>query len=756
MALRQSEDGQGQLVSLMGEAGVGKSRLIHEFIHTSVVQNWQVLVGNSVSYGKAREWLPVIDLCKAYFNLTENDDITTKVGKIQARLAILDTAFLAHLPVFLALLDLPVEDNSLKALGAKQQRRKTLDTLRALFVRESQKQPLVLIFEDLHWIDGETQALLDELIEHLPGNRLLLLTNYRPEYRHNWSNCSHYTCLQLEPLKQTDATLLLDTLLGTDTQLDELKHLLIERSAGNPLFVEESIRSMLEAGFITGQPGTYYQTGALESLTLPATVQAIIAERIDRLTPPAKHLLQTAAVIGSHLPLAVLQAVTEKKNDELQHSLNILQSAEFLMVSQSLPELEYRFKHAHMHQVAYSGLLYDQRRHLHAQVADVTAGLYPDRHHELAEKLAEHYELGEIDDQAIVYYLLAATKSKSKYTYPSALAYANKALMLAKKNTEQTEKIEQQIKALALLGDITSLVGELDQANDYYEQSLTLARTTDSDQIHSIANRLHRRRFAIRDGEKIAYYEHGDGDTTLLLVTPTAYQVAMFQPVVEALCQKFHVVTIDPRGTGSSDPLPSHYAMQQYEEDIRTVIKTIKRQQMIAVGMSSAGRQITRLSHSYPQLIDKLVFVGTPPARSYNPPELIPHWELLEQGDFSQFDEFITVFANHLFSEPEARDFADEFIRSAYELPLEVWQNYSAPEPDDNIQPLLKDIKVPLLVLHGKIDRQVPLSYSLDLVKQVPSARLHVFENKGHLLIFTAAQEFCEVLSEFASSGEIP
>lgn len=354
-----------------------------------------------------------------------------------------------------------------------------------------------------------------------------------------------------------------------------------------------------------------------------------------------------------------------------------------------------------------------------------------------------------MDHQAIIYYLLAATKSKLKYTYASALAYANKALVLAEKHPEQ---IEQHIKALTLLGDITSLMGELEQANGYYEQGLILAQTQDSEQINSIANRRHRRRFAMRDGAKIAFYEHGDSDKTLLLVTPTAYQVAMFQPVVEVLCQKFHVVTIDPRGTGSSDPLPSHYAMQDYEEDIRAVIETIKRKQMIAVGMSSAGRQITRLSHNYPQLIEKLVFISTPPVRSYNPPELIPHWELLEQGDFSQFDEFITVFAAHLFSEPEARDFADEFIRSAYELPPEVWQNFSAPEPGDDIQPLLKDINIPLLVLHGKIDRQVPLHYSLDLVKQVSAAQLHVFEDKGHLLLFTAAQEFCDVLSEFALS----
>lgn len=388
-ALRQVGE-HGQLVAIMGEAGIGKSRLVHEFLCSPIIKDWQVLSGSSVSYGKASEWLPVIDLCKAYFKLSESDDIAIKVNKIQTRLAVLGTAFAAHLSIFLALLDIPIEDEALKALGAKQLRRKTLDVLQALFIRESQQQPLILVFEDLHWIDGETQALLDELIERLPGNRLLLLTNYRPEYRHTWSDCKHYTYLQLEPLQQENTTSLLDTLMGISTQLDELKHLLIERSAGNPLFVEESVRSMLETGFITGEQGSYQQAGTLEKLTLPATVQAIIAERIDRLTPTEKQLLQTAAVIGSSLPMAVLQSVIKRPDDELQHSLIILQSAEFLLVSQSFPEPEYHFKHAHTHQVAYSGLLHDQRRHLHAQVADATATLYPDRHYELAEKLAQH------------------------------------------------------------------------------------------------------------------------------------------------------------------------------------------------------------------------------------------------------------------------------------------------------------------------------------------------------------------------------
>ena len=748
--LKLSGSGQGQLVTIMGEAGMGKSRLIHEFICSPVVQRWQILAGSSVSYGKASEWLPVIDLCKAYFHLHESDDVATKIEKIQTQLATLDSDFKKDVPVFLALLDIPHKDESLAALGAKQQRRKTLETLQTLFIRESQRQPLILIFEDLHWIDGETQALLNELVERLPGNQLLLLTNFRPEYRHTWSNLSYYTYLRLDPLAQENTAELLDTLLGDDGKLSQLKHHLIAHSAGNPLFIEESVRSMLETGFIGGERGNYQQTGKLDELKLPSTVQAVIAERIDRLGLLEKQILQTAAVIGSNLPLAVLKTVSGENNNDLQTTLSKLQSVEFLFISQSFPELEYRFKHAHTHQVAYSGLLREQRRHLHAKVAETIVTLYPDRQHELAEKLAEHYELGEVDDQAISYYLLSATKSRSKYTYPSAISYAKKALELAQKSDEHRE---QQVKTLTLLGDLSSLQGEIDQANSYYKQALPLTYTKDV--IQTIYNRIHHRRFAIRDGAQIAYYEHGSGDITLLLMSPTAYHPALFQPVVETLCQQFRVITIDPRGTGFSDVAPPKYLSFQHIEDTRAVIEAIECGSVVAVGLSAGGRQAAWLYHKFPKLVEKLVFIGTPPSHGCSERELASQWQLLSQGDFSQFDQFINDFANNLFSESEARDFADDYIRIAKELPKSVWQNFANPEAGDSIRPIYKQLKVPVLVLHGGIDHQVPLKYSEEIAEQIPGAQLRIFDNNGHLLLFTAAQEFCEVLSEFAISGKI-
>ena len=204
---------------------------------------------------------------------------------------------------------------------AAQRRQRTLDALKWVLVRESQVQPVLLVVEDLHWIDTETQAFLDTLVDSLPTARLLLLVNYRPEYRHSWGHKTAYTHLRLDPLPPASAEALLHPLLGDDPSLAPLKTRLIERTEGNPFFLEESVRTLVETGVLVGEPGAYRLTQALPTLQVPATVQAVLAARIDRLPPETKRLLQTAAVIGTEVPLPLLQAIAELPEDALHRGL---------------------------------------------------------------------------------------------------------------------------------------------------------------------------------------------------------------------------------------------------------------------------------------------------------------------------------------------------------------------------------------------------------------------------------------------------
>jgi class 3 adenylate cyclase len=356
--LEQAGAGHGQLVALVGEPGVGKSRLVWEFSHSHRTQGWLVLQAGSVSYGKATSYLPVIDLLKTYCGIDTRDDARRIREKLAGKVLTLDEALRPSLPAFLSLLDLPIDDAQWLALDPPQRRQRTLDGLKRLLLRESQEQPLLLVFEDLHWIDAETQALLDSLADSLPTARILLLVNYRPEYEHAWHRKTYYQQLRLDPLPAESADVMLRALLGDDASLASLQRLLIERTEGNPFFLEESVRTLVETGALVGEGGGFRLTQPLQSTQVPATVQAILGSRIDRLLPEDKRLLQCAAVIGKDVPYPLLQAVAELSENALRQGLARLQTAEFLYETSLFPDLEYTFKHA----LDCSNLLHENRQ----------------------------------------------------------------------------------------------------------------------------------------------------------------------------------------------------------------------------------------------------------------------------------------------------------------------------------------------------------------------------------------------------------
>jgi AAA ATPase domain/Adenylate and Guanylate cyclase catalytic domain len=256
-ALEYAGAGHGQVVAVVGEAGVGKSRLAYEFVHSHRLRGWRVLESASVSYGKATPYFPVIDLLKRYSHVDDGDDTRTIRAKLTGQVLILDDTLQDALPALLVLLNALPEDSPFLSLDPPQRRQRTLDALKHVLLRESQVQPLLLVFEDLHWIDSEPQALLDSLVESLPTARILLLVNYRPEYQHGWGSKTYYTQLRLDPLPPTSAAELLRVLLGDDASFAPLHRVLIERTEGNPFFLEESVRTLVEVGVLVGEPGAY-------------------------------------------------------------------------------------------------------------------------------------------------------------------------------------------------------------------------------------------------------------------------------------------------------------------------------------------------------------------------------------------------------------------------------------------------------------------------------------------------------------------
>jgi class 3 adenylate cyclase/tetratricopeptide (TPR) repeat protein len=444
-ALTRAGAGQGQVVAGVGEAGVGKSRLLYEFTRSHHTHGWLLLASNSVSYGKATAYLPVLDLLKGYFGIEPHDDARRLREKVTGKLLTLDRALEPTLPAFLALLEVPFEDLQWHAFDPPQRRQRTLEAVKRLLLRESQVQPLCLMFEDLHWIDAETQALLDSLVESLPTARLLLLVNYRPEYQHGWGSKTYYTQLRLDPLPPASADEFLQALLGADPGLEPLKQLLIARTQGNPFFLEESVRTLVETGVLVGERGAYRLARPLEGLQVPATVQAVLAARIDRLPPEEKRLLQTAAVIGTEVPWPLLQAIADAPDEALHRCLAHLQAAEFLYETSLFPERAYTFKHALTHEVAYGGLLRERQRLLHGRIVTAIEQHDADQLADQVERLAHHALRGEVWDKALAYCRQAGDKALARSANREAVACFEQALVALEHLPEGRERNEQAI-----------------------------------------------------------------------------------------------------------------------------------------------------------------------------------------------------------------------------------------------------------------------------------------------------------------------
>ena len=323
---------------------------------------------------------------------------------------------------------MPVDEAAWHALDPPQRRQQTLDAVKRLLLRESQVQPLiVLVFEDLHWIDGETQTLLDSLVDSLPAARLVLLVNYRPEFQHGWGEQDLLPPAPDRSPAARERRELLEALLGTDAALGPLKQLLVERTEANPLLPRGECAGPGGDGGPGGERGAYRLARAVEHLTIPATVQAILAARIDRLAPEAKRLLQAAAVIGKDVPMPLLLAIADAPEPEVRAELTHLQAAEFLYETRLFPDLEYMFKHALTHEVAYQGLLHDRQRALHAHITEALERLATERVAEQAERLAHHALRGELWEKAVAYLRQAGLRAMARAANREAIAHLEQA-----------------------------------------------------------------------------------------------------------------------------------------------------------------------------------------------------------------------------------------------------------------------------------------------------------------------------------------
>jgi class 3 adenylate cyclase/tetratricopeptide (TPR) repeat protein len=480
-ALERTGTGRGQVLALVGEPGIGKSRLVREFTRSYRTRGWGLAETRCLTYGTGTAYQPVIHLLRAYFQIVEGDDAAQVRHKVTQHVLTLDPGLRSSIPALLGLLDAARDDPEWMRLDPLQRRQRILDAGRRLLLRASHNQPLVVVFEDLHWVDGETQALLGHLVDSLPQERILLLLTYRPGYQPPWAGRGHFSEVRIDPMCHEIAGAMADALLGADESLRGVKQLLLSRTDGNPLFLEESVRSLEETGAIAGERGAYRLRGQVNVIQVPATVQAILAARIDRLPERHKHLLQCASVIGKDVPFALLQAISGLTDTQVGAALEHLQAAGFMYETGRLAHTEYTFKHALTQEVAYGSVLVECRKAMHRALVGAIEAMHAGRLHEHTALLANHALRGELWDKAALYARQAGAKAIGQSANREAVAAFDDALHALAHLPQRQDTIEQSIDVrcelrnalypLAGLGRLYDLLKEAERLSEMIDDA---------------------------------------------------------------------------------------------------------------------------------------------------------------------------------------------------------------------------------------------------------------------------------------------
>jgi class 3 adenylate cyclase/tetratricopeptide (TPR) repeat protein len=481
LAQQLAETGQAQVVAIVAEPGVGKSRLLHEFLHSSATSGWPILQSAPPSYCRAISYLPVIELLKQYLRINRHDTAQVIREKASDKIFTLDRSLEEVTPPILDLLDSLDSEHPFRSLDPSEHRRKTYQAVIQLLLTESRSQPLIAVFEDLHWYDTLTLGLLNELVVSARNARLLIIVTYRPEHADRWINRPNYRQLRVYPLMSRNLAEFLDVLLGCDSSLLGLKSFLAGRANGNPFFVEEIVRTLVDAGVIEGERGNFHLARPISSIDVPPSVHDLLAARIDRLPPAEKQLLQEAAVIGQDVPFNLLHEISGLSEEALRRLLDKLQAAEFIYATQVFPDLEYTFKHSLICDVAYSGVLRDHQRFIHARTVAAMESRYAHRVAEQVERLAYHAVHGELKEKAVHYLRKAGAKALARGGLQEARTSFEQALDILKSQPDNPQTIEDAFEVRLELRTVLRQLGEVGLMLKYLREAEVLAERTNDD-----------------------------------------------------------------------------------------------------------------------------------------------------------------------------------------------------------------------------------------------------------------------------------
>jgi len=611
--LERTRSGSGQVVGIVGEAGVGKSRLILEMRRLFPKEQYGYLEGRCLHYGGSMAYLPLLDILRSYFEIKEGEQESLIKKKMKEKIFELDEKLKTVLPPFQELLSLKGEEEAYLKLEPKQKREKIFEAVRDLFIRESQNKPLVLVFEDLHWIDKTSEEFLDYFIGWLANTPILLIILYRPEYTHRWASRSYYNNVRVDQLSIPTSAELVQSILREGEVVPELSNLILGKAAGNPLFMEELTHSLLENGSIQKKDHQYFLSKNVSDIQVPDTIQGIIAARIDRLDESLKRIMHVASVIGREFAFRILQAIMEMKEELKSHLLN-LQGLEFIYEKRLFPELEYIFKHALTQEVAYNSLLLKRRKEIHEKIGRAIEEIYPDRLEEFYEMLAYHYSKSDNLDKACQYLKLSGKKAMRSYSNLEAFHFYKDAINMLKQKPETEQNKKERLEVILLMDIPMRLSAYPEDPLKFLEEGERLCRELgDKKSLAAIYN-------------FIGLFHVVTGDPTL----GRKYQEASFEeaekiqdietmaPIGWGLCYSYfwegeyrRIVNIAPKVIKSLEKIQREDEFFGLPINIYSALQAVYGYSLGILGEFTKGEQLCEKALSFANKINHLLSIGS-------------------------------------------------------------------------------------------------------------------------------------------------
>ncbi len=477
-AWERAKEGRGQAVSIVADAGLGKSRLLYEFRKSVSNEETTFLEGKCVSYGRSMAYHPIADVLKGNFDIRDEDRDDAIREKVQRALKVLKADEATTLPYLLELLG--VKDSGIDKIPMSPEGRKDriIEAVKQIILKGAQIRPLLIAIEDLHWADKSTEDALKWLLEAIPGGRILVLFTYRPEFVHTWGGRSYHNQMTLNRLSNRESLLMVSHLLGSEEIDPELQMLILGKTEGVPFFVEEFVKSLEGLQVIGRQDGMASLLGDLQSLAIPSTIQDMIMARVDRLPDQTKAVLQTGSVIEREFPHELIRVVTGFPETELLAHLSALKDAELLYERGIYPQTSYIFRHALTREVVYGSILAKRRKELHGQIGTAIEELHKDDLADHYEVLSEHFSQCEDYPKAAEYCKRAARKAEKSASFPDAIAHARKRVICLEQSSEAggSGNWRELIDARTVLGVYLAQMNHLLKAMEAVEPVAQLAR----------------------------------------------------------------------------------------------------------------------------------------------------------------------------------------------------------------------------------------------------------------------------------------